>query len=126
MHCQLWEAVRAGLIFRSEQSYAFVHDRVQEAAYSSTREDMRAGTHVRIGRLLIAHIPPEQQEEKIFDIVNQLNRGSHLISSTEEGKRLAELNLIAGKRAKSSTAYTSALSYLNTARALLTDEAWDG
>ncbi len=126
MHGQLWEAVRAGLIFRAEQSYTFLHDRVQEAAYSLIGEEVRAETHVRIGRLLVAHTPPEQQEEKIFDIVNQLNRGHHLISSAEEAKRLAELNLIAGRRAKSSTAYTSALSYLNTARALLTDEAWDG
>jgi PAS domain S-box-containing protein len=125
MHGQLWEAARAGLIFRTEQSYTFVHDRVQEAAYSLIREDVRAETHVRIGRLLVAHTPSEQQEEKIFDIVNQLNRGSHLISSAEEGKRLAELNLIAGRRAKSSTAYTSALSYLDAARSLLTEEAWN-
>ena len=125
MHGQLWEAVRAGLIFRKEQSYTFVHDRVQEAAYSLIREDVRAETHVRIGRLLVAHTPSEQQEERIFEIVNQLNRGSHLISSTEERKRLAELNLIAGKRAKSSTAYISALSYLDAARALLTEEAWN-
>jgi PAS domain S-box-containing protein len=125
MHGQLWEAVRAGLIFRTEQSYTFLHDRVQEAAYSLIGENVRAETHVRIGRLLVAHIPPEQLEERIFDIVNQLNRGSHLISSAEEGKRLAELNLIAGKRARSSTAYTSALLYLDTARALLTEEAWN-
>jgi PAS domain S-box-containing protein len=125
MHGQLWEAVRAGLISRADQSYTFLHDRVQEAAYSLIRESRRAETHVRIGRLLVAHIPPEQQEERIFDIVNQLNRGSHLISSAEEGKRLAELNLIAGRRAKSSTAYTSALSYLDAARALLAEEAWN-
>lgn len=125
MHDQLWEAVRAGLIFRTEQSYRFLHDRVQEAASSLIPESVRAETHFRIGRLLAAHTPPEQQEERIFDIVNQLNRGSHFISSAEEGKRLAELNLIAGKRAKSSTAYNSALSYLHTARAVLTEEAWN-
>jgi PAS domain S-box-containing protein len=125
MHGQLWEAIRAGLIFRSEHSYTFLHDRVQEAAYSLIQEEARAEAHLRIGRLLVARTPLEQQEEKIFDIVNQLNRGSHLISSAEEGKRLAELNLTAGRRAKSSTAYTSALSFLRTARALLTEEAWD-
>ena len=125
MHGQLWEAVRAGLIFRTEQSYTFVHDRVQEAAYSLIPENLRAETHVRIGWLLVARTPVEQQEEKIFEIVSQLNRGSHLISSDEEGKRLAELNLIAGRRAKSSTAYTSAHSYLDTARALLTEKAWN-
>jgi PAS domain S-box-containing protein len=125
MHGQLWEAIRAGFIFRSEHSYMFLHDRVQEAAYSLIPEEARAEAHLRIGRLLAARTPPEQHEERIFDVVNQLNRGSHLISSAEEGKRLAELNLIAGRRAKSSTAYTSALSFLRTARGLLTEEAWD-
>src|SRR5712671_963914 len=125
LHGQLWEAIRAGLILRTDQSYKFLHDRVQEAAYSLLPEDVRAVTHLRIGRLLAASISPEKRQESIFEIVNQLNRGSHLITSAEERKRFAELNLIAGKRAKSSTAYASALSYLRAARALLTDKDWD-
>jgi predicted ATPase len=124
LHGQLWEAIRTGLIFRTEHSYKFLHDRIQEAAYSSIPENVRAETHLRIGKLLLASISPEKREEAIFEIVNQLNRGSHLITSAEDRKRLAELNLIAGKRAKSSTAYASALSCLRAARALLTEEAW--
>ena len=125
MHGQLWEAVRAGLIFRSEDSYRFLHDRVQEAAYSLIPEESRAEAHLRIGRLLATHTPPEKLEEAIFEIVNQLNRGSHLITSVEERERVAELNLIAGRRAKTSTAYASALKYLAAGRALLTEETWD-
>ena len=125
MHGQLWEAVRAGLIFRSEDAYRFLHDRVQEAAYSLIPEELRAEAHLRIGRLLAAHTPPEKREEVIFEIVNQLNRGSHLITSGEERQRVAELNFIAGRRAKTSTAYASALKYLAAGRALLTEETWD-
>src|SRR5262249_51792914 len=125
MHGQLWEAVRAGLIFRSEDSYRFLHDRVQEAAYSLIPEELRAETHLRIGRLLAANAPREKQEEGIFEIVNQLNRGSHLIVSAEERDRVAELNFIAGRRAKISTAYAAALKYLAAGRALLTEETWD-
>jgi predicted ATPase len=125
MHGRLWEAVRAGLILRTEHSYTFLHDRVQEAAYSLIKEDSRPEAHLRIGRLLAAHTPSEKQEERIFEIVNQLNRGSHLITSTEERKQFAELNLIAGRRAKISTAYVSALSYFTTGRALLSEQSWD-
>src|SRR6516165_12838104 len=125
MHRSLWDALRAGLILRIGQSYAFLHDRVQEAAYSLIPENARAETHLRIGNLLATRIAPEKREEAAFEIVNQLNRGSDLITSAEERKRLAALNLIAGKRAKSSTAYASALSYLGAARALLTEQGWD-
>ena len=125
MHGDLWEAVRTGLVFRSEDAYRFLHDRVQEAAYSLIPEDARAAAHLRIGRLLASRTAPEKIEEEIFEIVNQLNRGSHLITSAEERERVAELNLIAGRRAKMSTAYASALAYLAAGRALLTEESWD-
>jgi PAS domain S-box-containing protein len=125
MHGRLWEAVRTGLTVRSEGAYRFLHDRVQEAAYTLIPEEWRAEAHLRIGRLLAAHTPPEKLEEGIFEIVNQLNRGAHLITSAQERERVAELNLIAGRRAKTSTAYASALKYLAAGRALLTDESWD-
>ncbi|RZN25589.1 AAA family ATPase [Bradyrhizobium sp. Leo121] len=125
MHGQLWEAVRAGLIFRSEDSYKFLHDHVQEAAYSLIPEELRAEAHLRIGMLLAAQTPPEKLEEAIFEIVNQLNRSSHLITSIEELERVAELNLIAGRRAKTSTAYASALNYLLSGAALLPADSWE-
>ena len=110
---------------RLEGAYKFVHDRVQEAAYSLIPEELRAETHLRIGRLLAAHTPPEKREETIFEIVNQLNRGAALITSRDEREQLAELNLIAGKRAKASTAYASALKYLVAGAALLGEDRWE-
>jgi predicted ATPase/transcriptional regulator with GAF, ATPase, and Fis domain len=125
MHGQLWEAVRTGLIFRSEDSYRFLHDRVQEAAYSLIPEESRAEAHLRIGMLMASHTPPDKLEDGIFEIVNQLNRGSQLITSIADRERIAELNLMAGRRAKISTAYASALKYLHAGRRLLTDETWN-
>jgi PAS domain S-box-containing protein len=121
----LWEALQLELIVRSEDSYRFAHDRVQEAAYSLIAEEARAEAHLRIGRLLHVRTPPEKRESAIFEIVNQLNRGAGLVSSEDERFQLAELNLIAGKRAKAATAFASALQYLVAGAALLMDDSWD-
>ena len=125
VHTLLWPAVRQELVERLAAAYQFVHDRVHEAAYSLIREELRGGAHVHIGRLLAAHTPVDKREEAVFDIVNQLNRGAALITSREERERLAELNLMAGMRAKASTAYASALTYLTAGATLLLDNSWD-
>jgi PAS domain S-box-containing protein len=125
LHSDLWEAVRLEYVVRLGDSYKYVHDRVQEAAYSLIPEQLRAGTHLGIGRLLTAHTPPEKREEAIFEIVNQLNRGVALITSREERDKTAELNLVAGRRAKASTAYASALRYFCAGAALLADDCWE-
>src|SRR6202041_3189050 len=125
VHAVLWPAVRQELIEHLEGSYKFIHDRVQEAAYSLIPEALRAEAHLRIGRLLAAQAPTEKREEAVFDIVGHLNRGAALITQREERDQLAELNLIAGKRAKASSAYASALTYLNAGAALLAAEGWE-
>jgi len=120
----LCEAVRLELVEQLAGSYQFVHDRVQEAAYSLIPEAQRDEAHLRIGRRLAAHIPPEQREEAIFEIVNQLNRGAALITIPDERDQLAELNLIAGKRAKATTAYSTALTYIVAGVTQLIDHPW--
>jgi PAS domain S-box-containing protein len=121
----LWDAVRLELVEHLQGSYKFIHDRVQEAAYSLIPERSRAEAHLRIGRLLTAHTPAEQREEGIFEIVNQLNRGAALIASRDEREQFAELNLLAGRRAKATTAYASALTYLTAGEALLPEDSWE-
>jgi predicted ATPase/GAF domain-containing protein len=125
VHAALWEAVRQALVEPTEGSYRFVHDRVHEAAYALIPTEVRAATHLRIGRLLLAHMPPAQREEAVFEIVHQFNRGATLITDPKERERLAELNLLAGLRAKASTAYASALTYLNAGAALLAEDGWE-
>jgi PAS domain S-box-containing protein len=124
VHANLWEALRSGLVLRSESSYWFQHDRVQEAAYSLIPEELRAEAHLRIGRLLAAHTPPEKREEIIFEIVNQFSRSTALITSLDEREQVAQLSLIAGKRAKTVAAYSSALTHFAAGRALLGDDCW--
>jgi PAS domain S-box-containing protein len=125
VHSDLWEALRSDFIVRLDNSYKFVHDRIQEAAYSLIPETSRAGVHLRIGRLLARRTPPEKRAEAVFEIVNQLNRGAALIETREEREQLTEFNLIAAKRARASTAYASALNYLVSGEALLASDRWE-
>jgi predicted ATPase/TolB-like protein/class 3 adenylate cyclase len=124
MHAGFRDAVRAGAVLPREGSYRFFHDRVQEAAYALIPPEGRAELHLRIARLLVAETVPERIAEKIFDLVNQLNLGSALISEWPEKVRAAELNFVAGRKAKASTAYASASNYLAAGIAILSDEGW--
>jgi predicted ATPase len=95
VHAALVDALHQRLIERLDRSYKFVHDRVQEAAYTLIPEASRAEAHLAIGRLLMGHTPLEKRDHSIFEIVNQLNRGAPLITSLDEREQLAELNLAA-------------------------------
>lgn len=115
----LWAAIRLELVAHHDGTCAFVHDRIHEAAYSLIAEQDRAAMHLRIGRLLANQVPAQHREEAIFEIVGQLNRGATLIDAPGERKQLAELNLLAGRRAKAASAYGSALAYLSVGEQLL-------
>lgn len=117
--------VRAGMVSRVEGTYTFLHDRVHEAAYSLIPLYERVSLHVQIGRTLVSRTPPGETDAKIFEIVNQLDRGLDHIQAPEEREQVAELNLRAGKRARTSTAYASALKYFAAGRSLLMDDCWN-
>lgn len=142
---QLWEAVQTGLILPQGNDYQllqvadqevtanltnldivykFLHDRVQQAAYSLISTDQKQAVHLQIGQLLLQSITPQKQEEKIFDIVNQLNFGIVLITDPQQRQQLAQLNLTAGNKAKASAAYQSALDYLTMGINCLAANCW--
>jgi predicted ATPase/signal transduction histidine kinase len=121
----LWEAVRAGLVFRLEGSYTFLHDRIQQAAYSLIPEDRRAEAHLRIGRTMLGRLTEDELDEHLFDVANQFNRGITLVVDRDEKVRVATLSLRAGRRAKASSAYASASVYLASGMALLDEHDWD-
>jgi PAS domain S-box-containing protein len=125
VHAKLWPAVRQELVERQAGTYRFVHDRIQESAYTLIPKGQRAAQHLQVGRLLVAHTPPEGIAEHVFEIVSQFNHSAALITSSEERERVAQLNLIAGQRARASTAYASALAYLAAGAALLPADEWE-
>ncbi|APR81086.1 Signal transduction histidine kinase CheA [Minicystis rosea] len=119
LHVDLQDALRDGLMLRTGNLYRFVHDRVRQAAYLLIPEARRVEMHLDIGRALLAATPRESLEEHIFDVVNQYDAGCELLTDPEEKKSLAALNLIAGRRARASTAFASAIKLLETGIRLL-------
>lgn len=145
----LWKALQEGLVIPHSQSYKFylsqdetdgnlgkienidnvqyrfLHDRVQQAAYSLIPENCKQVTHLKIGQLLLQGLSQQQQIEEIFNVVNQLNLGRGAISSQEQKQQLAQLNLQAGQKAKLSAAYQAAQNYCEIGIDLLPFDAWE-
>jgi PAS domain S-box-containing protein len=125
IHSAMWEAVRAGLVLKLTHSYSFLHDRVREAAYLLIPRESRAEVHMRIGRQFMARMTPGEIAEAIFNVASHVNIGAALISDQEEKQSAARLNLLAGRKAKASTAYASACIYLSAGTDLIGSECWD-
>ena len=104
--------------------YAFLHDRVQQAAYALIPEARKTMLHLTIGRLLHARATPQQAEQRLFDTVHHLNLGRSLIAAADECLDVARLDLAAGQRAKSSTAHDAALEYFRCGLELLDASHW--
>ncbi|MDI3282427.1 AAA family ATPase [Polyangium sp. 15x6] len=118
-------ALTEGLLLQRPDGYKFMHTRVHQSAYSMIEEQERPALHLRLGWLLFERTPESEREGLLFDIVNQLNLGTVNALSAEERRRIAELDLRAGRRAKASSAARSAAAYLSTGISLLPPDGWD-
>ncbi|BAY34650.1 multi-sensor signal transduction multi-kinase [Nostoc carneum NIES-2107] len=146
----LWKALQEGLILPTSQiykffqaeiaeptdsqvsvgeqsinlTYRFLHDRIQQAAYKLIAEDDKQATHLAIGKLLLSSTPETQLEANIFEIVNHFNISIELITQADKKLELAQLNLIAGCKAKNAIAYDAAVKYFTQGIDLLPADAW--
>ncbi|KST68037.1 trifunctional serine/threonine-protein kinase/ATP-binding protein/sensor histidine kinase [Mastigocoleus testarum] len=147
----LWEALQSGLIVPEGEmykfylrndgeyphtsntkkitenvSYRFLHDRVQQAAYSLIPDKQKQITHYHIGQILLESMSSEAREDRIFELVNQLNHGTALIIDEKELDELIRLNLQACRKARNASAYQAGLEYAKIGLSLLGDKVWQG
>ncbi|MEG4487971.1 AAA family ATPase [Microcoleus sp. D2_18a_B4] len=141
----LWTAMQEGLILPQSEvykfyvgeepqpvdqenseivAYRFLHDRVQQAAYSLIPAHEKQTVHLKIGHLLLSNTPESNREEHIFEIVSQLNVAAESIAQSAERQTLAQFNLMASRKAKAASAYTSACKYAQVGIGLLTQNSW--
>jgi predicted ATPase/signal transduction histidine kinase/CheY-like chemotaxis protein len=104
--------------------YSFVHDRIQQAAYSLISVEQKNNIHLDIGRYLLTTLSSSDQDEQVCEIVNQLNLGTIHIKNASEQRHLAQLNCSAGYKAQTATAYTEAKNYFAMGIKLLTSDGW--
>ena len=112
----LRDAVADGVLLHADHDgtrYRFQHARLHQAAYAMVPETDRRRAHAAIGRHLLAH--GKVTDDGIFEVTGHLNRGRTLITEPGELRRLAELNVMAGQRAKRATAYAIAAGHLEIA-----------
>jgi PAS domain S-box-containing protein len=126
IHAALLDAARAGLILRLEGSYAFLHDRIREAAYALIPESERAERHLGIGRELLASLTADDLAEHLFEVASQLIRGAELLIDHNEKVHVATIDLRAGRKAKASAAYALARAYFLAGMTLLDETDWSG
>jgi predicted ATPase/signal transduction histidine kinase/tRNA A-37 threonylcarbamoyl transferase component Bud32 len=132
LYPNLVTAMQAGLVLPvSElnaelliQDYKFLHDRVQQAAYVLIDENQRQAVHLQIGRLLLQNSEPELLANQIFETVDHLNLGAELVSDRSERDQIAQLNLMAGQKAKAAIAFKAAARYFKEGIDLLAINCW--
>lgn len=128
-------AVQAGLIVPISdldeqlliQDYKFGHDRIQQAAYALIDPAERQAVHLQIGRQWLHRWSTEEgaiAPEHLFDVLDHLNLGVEQVTQLEERLQIAQLNLQAGQKAKTATAYSASLNYLQAGIDLLPADCW--
>ncbi len=117
--------VDEGLLERAGDGYRFSHQRIREAVYGLVPAIEAARLFRLIGRHRIAAIHPDHLPERVFEVVEPLNRALVLLQDDAELLQLVRLDLVAGRRALETGALIAADNYLQVAHGLLRPEHWE-
>ena len=124
----LWPMIKQGFILPLDEHYrfesddkllaqakfAFLHDKVQQAAYQMISPAELADFKWQSGNRLLKATASEELDAGIFEIVEQLNAGINSANSIER-EQLVQLNIQAADKAKRSSAFSSARQLLHNA-----------
>jgi len=122
----LLPAINEGLILTTETDFKFLHDRVQEASYTTIASQDRESTHLKVAQLLLADTTQKTLNQRLFDIVGHYSSGLSQVTDEAEKSSIAELFLMASQKAIKSSAFESSLSYSSAAiKKLLPKNCWN-
>ncbi len=137
----LWDALWEGLIVAEDtfefaeletdsasgrsRIFRFLHQRVQQAAYSLLSDSQKKAAHLKIGRFIQHHTAADHLEERIFDLASHLNLCVDILTDNAERLELVQFNIIAGKKARNAAAYDAAFIYFSNGIGLLAANSWE-
>ncbi len=139
---QLWPAMQENLVMPLSEGYRlimadpdyavgnqvilykFSHDRIREALHVILTPEQNKLIHLKLGRLVLARLSPEELEEKVFAVVNNFNASLEMLTVEKERFEVAKLNIRAANKAKAFIAYHAAASYFEHAVKLLGEAGW--
>lgn len=119
-----YQLMALGIQERTDVIYKFVHDRIQQATYDLIPLQERTKIHYQISHLFLETLSDTEQEQRLFEVVNQLNLGRELVIESPEKYQLIRLNWLAGEKAKASNAYDSACQYFQIGLEFLGSNCW--
>ncbi|MET0403668.1 MAG: GAF domain-containing protein, partial [Cystobacter sp.] len=123
---ELEPVLQEGLLARlGPERCRFLHDRIQQAAHSLMSDTEREQVHLRLGRLMLERLSPEELRESLFEAVSQFNAGLKWMEEPGERHQLARLNAEAGFKAQAAFALRPALTYFETAFTLIPGDPWE-
>jgi len=121
----LTSCVEFGFLQRlCSDQYVWAHDQIQQSAYDLIPLSKREAFHLLVGSRLFITSSPSEMEHMVFFIVDNMNRGSNLLPPDQKYE-VSQLNLSAGEKALTASAFHSASKYLLKGLSLLGPGSWD-
>ena len=119
----LADLLQEGLLLRAgegaTEAYAFVHDRVQQAAYALSTEHERLAFHLSLAHTLDRRWSAQREGSELFALLYHYLRAMPLLTDAAERRHVAERCLLGGKQAKMASAYAEAVRLLQAGRELV-------
>jgi predicted ATPase/signal transduction histidine kinase len=123
IHDSLRPFVDANLLVADSDSYAFLHDRVLESAYSRIEPASRPHYHAQIATVMTGYWR-SRLTEYAFEIASQIERADRDALDSETRLAYVGVLILAGKLARHAAALDQATVYANIALSLMDEQWW--
>ena len=123
---RLIKLVREGVLILDVHRaiYSFRHDRLQASAYELIQPELRPAFHLEVGRRLLKNLDDKTLHENLFVVLDQLHRGSELMTDPTLRYETATLCIRAAEQSALSSSLQTASEYLQFAFTLLGPGHW--